>query len=375
MVEFLPREDIKLKEKYHMNLKGSFEALTVENFAKDAALKERFKDVGLRKNAKGELVFEGKNGEVKVDDEFKRRNNGDIFTSLHEEMKPEQWNKFNDGLGSAKEGTFLTSEQMLAAETKSTRPEVQEQFNEVAEKKGGAQSSGFKSWITEQFKKLAEKGGEYAILAGIGAVALTALGANRQGCYLYNMGTGALIYKVSSDTSGTKCVCGGRCDNLPYPDAANKSKSCLSMPVKNYADTHMEDCANWCSQMGNDPTPLQDWQQCGQTCSCMSKKGGYVVQSGMQQIGFKVVKGDILTTASWILSSAGLAIEGIVDDALNVVDTLANKVLDFFKQWWVIAIIVVVALIIILVPTLVTQIPKAKAKKEAIAGGGMYLYM
>jgi hypothetical protein len=136
----------------------------------------------------------------------------------------------------------------------------------------------------------------------------------------------------------------------------------------------MEVCANWCSQVGNNPTPLQDWQQCGQTCSCMTKNGGYEVQSNMHQIGFKVVKGDILTTASWILSSAGLAIESVVDDALQVVDTLGNKVLDFFKQWWVIVILVVIVLIIILVPTLVTQIPKAKAKKIGIAGGGMYLY-
>lgn len=363
---------VKLEPKFHESFKASFKGLNAENFNK-GILRERFKGVELRKNAKGELVFDGKQGEVKVDEEFMKRNNGDVLASLREAMSAEKWNKLNETLSGQNEGTFLTDEQMAAAQNISSSPEVQAQLDEQVKKRG---STGFKDWMTEQLKKIAEKGGQYAFLAGMTAATLAALGANRQGCYLYNMGTGALISKVSSDTDGTKCVCGGKCDNLPYPDPQNPSKSCLKNPVATYtSDTiHMADCDMWCREVGNDPTPLQDWSQCGKTCSCMTKRTGYEAQTGVHQIGFKVVKGDVVSTASWLFSSVGLAINGVVDDVMNVVDTVANKVLDFFKQWWVIAILVIVALVIILVPVLVTQLPKAKAKQAGLTAGRMYLY-
>lgn len=361
--------ELKLEPQFHANFKVTFEGLNRENLKVDPRISERI-PLDFKVDERGPY-FEGEGGEKVYTEELSGdMTSAEFFEKLNEKLGREKWAQFNEKLGELKQGeVYLTDEQMRAADTQSTKPEnaakMEEQETKLSEKGEGT----WKAWVEESVKKLAEKGGKLALMAGVGFGALEMLAKNRQGCYSYNMGSGRLMDKVDSSTSKSQCQCNGFCD--PGFDPSNiDSPPCLSQPLKSYTNTRMEECDRYCQNMP-DYTRLEDWRECGLSCSCMRKKVNgkktYELQDKNHQVGFKVVKGDILSGLSWLLSSVGYAITDVVDEGFKVIDTLANKLGDFFKQWWVIAIIVVVALVVIMVPTLITQLPK---KSGGVTGGG-----
>jgi hypothetical protein len=107
---------------------------------------------------------------------------------------------------------------------------------------------------------------------------------------------------------------------------------------------------------------------CNLTCPCYNAKTKGL-QPVNQQVGFKVIKGGFWNTLGYVVSSAGAQISSIVETGVNLVDAVGKGLAGFFSKWWVILMIVIVGLVIILVPTLVTQLPKAKAK---VSGGGRH---
>jgi hypothetical protein len=364
-------EEIKLEPKYHPCFKITFEGLTGDNFKVNS---ERFPRDFIKLDEGGKPYFEGEGGEKVFTDEFSEElteSKGDFFDALADKLGEEKWREFNDKLGEFNTNDkLLTEEQMQTADTQSTKPEnvtkMDEQETQLNEKGEGT----WKAWVEESVKKLAEKGGKLALMAGVGFGTLEMIAKNRQGCYSYNLGTGRLMEKVDSSTSASQCRCNGFCE--PGYVKTQDDPPCLSKSLDSYTNTKMEQCDNYCKNMPN-YTPLLDWSECGLSCSCMRKKvngkATYELQDKNHQVGFKVVQGNILSAVSWMLSSVGYAITDVVDEGFKVIDTLANKVADFFKQWWVIAIIVVVALVVILVPTLITQLPKGKGG-GGVSGGG-----
>ena len=189
---------------------------------------------------------------------------------------------------------------------------------------------------------------KYGLIAGLSVEAVLAIQNARNGCYLYNVGKDSNVRRISSSKNKDACAC----STTPNTD--------LCMGKYNAF------CCQYCN---NDAT----WKGCGTgeatgtLCNCMNKNKLSKVD---EQYGFRVVNAGFFDTIVSVISSVGLEIAELADGAIDLVEAGVKALANFFSQWWVILIIVVVALLIILIPTLVTQIPKAKAKDKLAGGRG-----
>lgn len=265
--------------------------------------------------------------------------------------------KFRDHISNNKTN-FRTEAEIKSSTTKSSK------FRQAfAEAYGDVESAGRKAKeaalnaLKDAYEKIKSVKGstvkelalftlKYGMIAGLSVEAVTAIQNARNGCYLYNVGTDSNVRRISTSKNKDACAC----TTVPNTD--------LCMGKYNAF------CCQYCN---NDAT----WAGCGSgeatgtLCNCMTKNK---LRKVNEQYGFRVVNAGFFDTIVSVMSSVGLEIANLADGAIDLVEAGMKALTNLLSKWWVIVIIVVVLLLLILIPTLVTQIPKAKAKTQ-LSGG------
>lgn len=193
---------------------------------------------------------------------------------------------------------------------------------------------------------------KYGFLAGITALTLYELGEANKGCYLVNSDTREIVGdKVSGTTNRTDCTCATYASNCDTYCRSQDNAAAMVLP-------------------GTTQPVFYNPASCNLDCACMRKGSSGQepqYQPAKNNAEFHVIEGGVWNTFSRLLGGVGYEVQRLVNDAMDIVDSASKGIANLFSKWWVILIIVGVGLVIILVPTLVTQLPKAK--QRGIGGG------
>lgn len=345
-----------LTPEFHESYIGHFDIMTDRNFsrvAKNAGLEGFQVQFNLETGRAETIKINGENVRI---EELKK--GGRFYDELRNRMSPEERVKFDAQVkDAANKKVYKTPAEIDAARKVSESTKNVEKVKELYPGLDTPGSQG-QSKFTDALAKLALDVGKYGFLAGVTALGLYELGEANKGCYLVNAETNEYVSdRLSGSTDRAQCSC------ATFADDCNAY--CGKQP----------DAAQMLRPGSTIDTVFYDPGTCAQYCGCM-RKGKNGEQPQLQPAGnnaqFTVVEGGVFNTFSRLLGSVGYEVKRFVDDAMDIVDSAAKGISNLFSKWWVILIIVGVGLVIILVPTLVTQLPKAKQK--GLAGGTLKRY-
>lgn len=346
----------ELEPRLHESWIGHFDLLNEKNFTRIA------ENVGLKdfdiefKDGRAETIT--LNGEKVSVESLKR--DGRFYDNLRNRMSDVERIKFDTEVKQAAgKNVYRTVEQIEVSKKVSEKAanleKVRQLYPELNVKGSESQSK-----FSEALQTLAGKTLKYGFLAGMTSLALYELGEATKGCYLVNVSSGEKIgNRLSASTNKSDCSCAN-------PSYAAKCET--------YCGSRKSPTPGQYTDPETNTTTYYYPPSCNMDCACLQKstddKPKYQTPENNAQ--FEVVEGGVFQTFSRLLASAGYQVQRFVDDAMDIVDATAKGLSGLLGKWWVILIIVAVGLVIILVPTLVTQLPKAKAKK-ALQGGRVRL--
>lgn len=393
------RAKIKLEERWHNPLNAIFDSLHTGTYdiREQARLKkatgfgERLKFDGegkavLELSERDKIDFSDENWREKLDppgvDPTKKKS---FLEHVRDRMDLDAFNKWNETMGkeAAQRLDGVTNEVMERAQA-NTREAVQRDqmvinnnfslVDKADERLSPAEKTEAIKQRTAIIQSVMDnlfKMGKLGILAASARSVINAIGKQRKGCWMYNVSTGALLAKISDSDNKKECECKGKSFANWPPDLqtmANSEEAAGQVPGSN-----MKYCVTFCKQQpdaGSIPKNAWSPDSCKTTCPCYSQKTGEL-QPADKQVGFTFVEGGFFNTLGYLVSAAGAEIGEVVDTGVKLVDSVGKGLAGLFSKWWVILILVLVGATIIIVPTVVTQLPKAKAKRN-LGGGSLY---